>query len=185
MTMINIGCGRDFRRGWLNIDGNYPYDIPEGISYCEWDLRFGLPEQAQNVSKVLSSHLIEHLTPEDNIKLFTSCYERMVEGGVIYLEIPDFVSTIKAYLNGDWEYFNHPAIMSFCKDKNLASLLDYALHQRVDGSPEHIAFVDASYAIYMLKQAGFNNPYQTSYWEGVANSDDLRRRYSIYVQAVK
>ena len=182
---INLGCGRDLRKGWLNIDGNYPPGPSSGVDYLEHDLRHGLPSQVKDVSIVFMSHLNEHLTIEDNIKLFKECHKRMVIGGSMFIELPDFVSCIKAYLVKDMEYFKHPAIMHFYKGFNMASLLDYALHQKVNGQPDHISFIDAEYMLYMLREAGFTQAHQTKYCPGISNPDPVRIKYSIYFEAVR
>lgn len=182
---VNLGCGRDLRPGWVNIDGNYPMDIPSGINYVEHNLKFGLPPQIRDISIAFQSHVAEHLTWEDNIILFRDCYNKMLPGGSLFIELPDFVTTIQAYLNKDWEYFNVPAIMHFCKGRTLSSLLDYALHQKVKGHPEHISFIDTEAMILILRQAGFSTIHQTKFCPGISNPDPLRIRYSIYFEAIK
>lgn len=178
---VNIGCGRDIRRGWLNVD---ILDINDP-DYIKWDLRKGLPTQIRKASLIFQSHVIEHLTWEESINLYSQCRESLIQGGVLFLEIPDFVSTIRAYMEGDWSYFEDPAIMAFCKGNTLASLLDYALHQKVNGSPEHISFIDTDAVFYILQKAGFTKIAQTDYRPGVSNPDPLRRKYSIYFEATK
>ncbi len=185
LTRINLGAGADLRKGWLNIDANYPVNVPAGVAYLEWDLRHGLPPEVVNVSQVFFSHLNEHLDIDANIKLLRECHRRMIPGGSLFIELPDFVSAIRAYLDKDWEYFRHPAIMHFCRGFNIASLLDYALHQRVNGQPEHISFIDAEYMLYLLNQAGFAQAYQTKFCPGISNPDPLRIKYSIYFEAIK
>lgn len=182
---VNLGSGRDLRPGWINIDGDYPFDISEGIEYIEHNLSYGLPDQVNNISIAFGSHINEHLDWQDNITMLKSCYNKMLPGGSLFIELPDFVSVIKAYLDKDWSYFNHPAIMHFCKGNTLSSLVDYALHQKTRGLPEHISFIDVEAMIYILKQAGFTQIHQTKFCHGISNPDPLRIRYSIYFEAIK
>lgn len=180
-TRINVGSGSNLKQDWINID---QLDIVDP-NYMKWDLRKGLPPQINNVSQISLSHVNEHLSIEDNIKLMRDCFTKLVPGGSLFIELPDFVSVIKAYLVKDWTYFHHPAIMHFCRGFNIASLLDYALHQRVDGVPEHITFLDAEYMEYILHEAGFKTVHHTKYCPGISNPDPLRIKYSIYLEAIK
>ena len=182
---LNLACGRDLRYGWVNIDMLPPLNIPAGVDYVQHDLRKGLPDQFRSVNMITMSHVSEHLTTEDNITLLRHCYKRMVPGGSLFIELPDFVSVIKAYLDKDWNYFRHPAIMHFCKDRMMGTLLDYALHQRVNGIPEHITFIDSEIMIYILREAGFTTIHETKFCPGISNPDPLRIKYSLYFEAIK
>lgn len=200
MTLkVNLGCGSDIRKGWMNVDifpnpnlrnvipsgGGPDFNVKEIPNYFQWDLSTGLPKSLKDVTIFSSSHFFEHLTINQGIPLMTHCYNKLLPGGVFYAEIPDFVSTLKAYLSKDWKYFNHPAILHFTPNRILAEIVDYALHQRVNDKPEHVSFLDSELFIHMLKTAGFSNVFQCEFDEELGNPDPLRRKYSIYFKAIK
>jgi predicted SAM-dependent methyltransferase len=178
---VNLGCGREIKKGWVNIDvidQRHP-------DYLKHDLSLGLPEHIVNVKVFSSSHFFEHLTVNQGIGLMSQCHSRLLPGGIFYMEIPDFVSTLRAYLNKDWNYFNHPSILHFAPNKMLGEIVNYALHQVVGEKPEHVSFLDNEMAIHMLKSAGFREAYKTTFNSEYGNANPLRIKYSSYFIGIK
>lgn len=55
---LNVGCGRDTRDDWVNID---VYDAPGVDVVCDLDDHPKLPFDNDTVDEIYASHLIEHL----------------------------------------------------------------------------------------------------------------------------
>jgi SAM-dependent methyltransferase len=55
---LNLGCGRDIRDGWVNVDS---YELPGVDVVCDLDDHPKLPYDDNTVDEVYASHLIEHL----------------------------------------------------------------------------------------------------------------------------
>lgn len=181
---LNLGCGSDIREGWTNID----FLPNKARNYIQHDLRKGLPGIIHGVNFVdiiYMSHLNEHLTPEENLHLLRDCHEVIKDNGVLHIELPDFRRTIEAYLNGDHEYFNHPAIKAFAPDGLLGQNLDYALHQRVHGKPEHVTFIDSQIMTMWLNKVGFRDVFLVPFNPHININNELRKRYSLYFEAHK
>jgi predicted SAM-dependent methyltransferase len=62
-TMLNIGCGTDYKDGWINIDNNSDNNI-EKLD-LNWDLRNPLPYKRNSVDFIFNEHFVEHLTVEE------------------------------------------------------------------------------------------------------------------------
>ena len=64
---LNLGCGRDLRRGWVNLDSapRALLEVPEGVEYVQFDLddcgSAPLPFSEDHFDVVEASHLIEHV----------------------------------------------------------------------------------------------------------------------------
>jgi predicted SAM-dependent methyltransferase len=78
---LNIGCGTDYKKGWLNIDNNSDDNI-EKLD-LNWDLREKLPFDDESVDFVFSEHFFEHLTPEEGKKTINDLMDLLKPGGVM------------------------------------------------------------------------------------------------------
>jgi SAM-dependent methyltransferase len=58
MTRLNLGCGRDIKDGWVNVDS---WDGPGVDVVCDLDDHPKLPYDDGSVDEFYCSHLIEHL----------------------------------------------------------------------------------------------------------------------------
>src|SRR5579863_148355 len=63
---LNIGCGTDYKKGWINIDNNSDENIKK--LDLNWDLRNPLPFKDNSVDFIFNEHFIEHLTVEEGLK---------------------------------------------------------------------------------------------------------------------
>lgn len=84
---INIGCGGDLKRFWINCDlepvnkSVKRLDITE-LSDLDW-LR------QQNATLINSDHVIGYLTIGQAQSFFNACYQGLRIGGMLTLEFPD------------------------------------------------------------------------------------------------
>lgn len=80
---LNLGCGRDVRPGWVNVD-LHPAN-PEVI-------RAELPElpfRDGSADEVLLSHVLEHFGFADGLRLTQEIFRVLRPGGVATIEVPD------------------------------------------------------------------------------------------------
>lgn len=108
MNYLNLGCGNRFNPEWVNISftSNSPYVKAH-------DLRKGIPYRDEQFEVVYHSHLLEHLSKEDGIKLMDECFRVLKHGGIIRVVVPDLESIALIYLNSlqkaldggsDWQH---------------------------------------------------------------------------------
>jgi len=91
--LLNIGCGPTFHPHWVNID--LVSTSPHVLSY---DIRKGLPYPDDYFDACYSSHLIEHLTPEEARKLLAEVSRVLKPQGVVRVVVPDLEMIARIYL---------------------------------------------------------------------------------------
>lgn len=100
-VMLNVGCGTDYKEGWINIDNNSDENI-EKLD-LNWDLRNPLPFKDNSVDFIFNEHLIEHLTVEEGQAAIKDMMRTLKPGGVLRIATPDLEECVKLYLNKNWK----------------------------------------------------------------------------------
>lgn len=102
MSKLNIGCGKDIRRGienWVNADY---HKLPGVDMVC--NIRKPLPFKDNEFEFVLCSHIIEHITPEEKIPVITELWRITKAGGRIEIMCPNYT---------DMNAYTDPTHLSF------------------------------------------------------------------------
>lgn len=85
MSKLNLGCGRDYRDGWINLDFN------RGVKadiYC--DFSSGLPFPDNAIDEILLDNVLEH-TPRDRYFRFLEEMHRVCRAGArIIIYVPHY-----------------------------------------------------------------------------------------------
>jgi predicted SAM-dependent methyltransferase len=113
MKSLNLGCGNDYREGWVNVDvGNCKKDVEHNLE------NFPYPFQDSEFSTVLMQHCIEHISRENFPKCVRELHRVTAAGGKIYISAPYYLSrnaftdfTHKNFMTEEsFAYFdkNHP-----------------------------------------------------------------------------
>lgn len=95
--MLNIGCGTDYKKGWINIDNNSESNVDK--LDLNWDLRNPLPFNDGTVDYIFSEHFFEHLTVEEAQPVFKDLMRVLKPGGVMRIAMPDLEAVVDTYLN--------------------------------------------------------------------------------------
>lgn len=96
---LNVGCGTDYKKGWVNIDNNSDNNIEDGRLDLNWDLRNPLPFPENSVDYIFNEHFIEHLTVEEGQTAVRDFMRVLKPGGVLRMATPDLEVTIDKYIN--------------------------------------------------------------------------------------
>lgn len=81
---LDLGCGNNKKEGYIGID----IDKYEGVTHA-LDLRKDkLPYEDKSVSAVYASHFLEHLTFEENLRLFNEVYRVLKPEGIFEIIVP-------------------------------------------------------------------------------------------------
>lgn len=96
-VMLNVGCGKDYKDGWINIDNNSDNNI-EKLD-LNWDLTNPLPFPDKSVDFIFNEHFIEHLTVEEGQAAIKDLMRVLKSGGVMRIATPDLEVTVHKYLN--------------------------------------------------------------------------------------
>jgi predicted SAM-dependent methyltransferase len=94
MRLLNIGCGRVAHPAWINYDLEQVSDCPHVRVH---DLRTGIPEADGSIDAVYSSHVLEHLTPEEAIPFLAEQRRVLKPGGVLRIVVPDLEAICRNY----------------------------------------------------------------------------------------
>jgi predicted SAM-dependent methyltransferase len=94
---LNVGCGTDYKEGWINIDNNSDENI-EKLD-LNWDLRNPLPFPDNSVDFIFNEHFIEHLTVEEGQAAIKDLMRVLKPKGVMRMATPDLEVTIDKYIN--------------------------------------------------------------------------------------
>ena len=82
--LINVGCGSDYRKGWVNIDNNPKYEVD---LCCEADK---IPLKDGCASYILASHILEHT--KDTVRTMSEWHRLLMDGGVLEVVVPHYNS---------------------------------------------------------------------------------------------
>lgn len=89
---LNLGCGYDYRSGWVNADID-PSTHPDIIL----DLQQKLPFNNSSVTQILLQDVLEHLTKEQAQILLVECYRVLSDKGLILIRIPNVYQIIDQF----------------------------------------------------------------------------------------
>jgi predicted SAM-dependent methyltransferase len=109
---LNLGCGTDYKNGWINIDNNSDNNIDK--MDLNWDLTQPLPFNDNSVDFIFHEHFIEHLTVEEGQASIKDCLRVLKKGGVLRMATPDLEVTVDKYINVPLD--KDPAIKKFKLD---------------------------------------------------------------------
>lgn len=89
---LNIGCGRQIKEGYINID-RY---VMDGSTLRADSLQ--LPFANNTVDEIICIHQLEHLRYQDVVPGVKEWYRVLRKGGKILVEVPDFEWCAKKWL---------------------------------------------------------------------------------------
>lgn len=111
-VMLNVGCGTDYKQGWINIDNNSDHNIKK--LDLNWDLRYQLPFPNNSVDFIYNEHFLEHLEVAEGIKAIKDFMRILKPNGILRVAMPDLKNTVAMYLDLNWK--NDPVIKKFGLD---------------------------------------------------------------------
>lgn len=86
---LNLGCGEDFREGFVNID-NRDLEPPPGIKFLQADiLQYLQSLESGSVQYVHLQDIIEHFVKDDAIQILREIFRVLDTNGDICVRAPD------------------------------------------------------------------------------------------------
>jgi len=98
---LNLGCGRNTKQGWVNID------LVERENKLDliYDFSKGLPFEENSCSYIYHEHVLEHLNWRNGKEFLRECFKCLGQGGKLRLSYPDYKGFFTAYVDNDTKYF--------------------------------------------------------------------------------
>jgi predicted SAM-dependent methyltransferase len=103
LRRLNWGCGTEPEPGWINSD----IKAAPGID-LSCDILDGLPLEDGSIDYIVSIHALPELRYPDIVPALTELRRVLAPGGVLRLALPDLDRGIRAYIEGDRDYFLVP-----------------------------------------------------------------------------
>jgi SAM-dependent methyltransferase len=88
MKKLNLGCGRDIRKGWVNLDAVRlaGVDVVRDFNRIPWPFRAG------EFDEVLCQDVLEHA--DDVLAVLGEIHRVLKPGGIVRIRVPHFTSAI-------------------------------------------------------------------------------------------
>jgi predicted SAM-dependent methyltransferase len=128
MKLLNIGCGACCHPDWINID--LTSKAPGVIVH---DLTKGLPYPADSIDVCYSSHVLEHLRPEEAEAFLSEQRRVLKKGGIIRVVAPDLEQICRLYLQYLDQVKAGNLAAEFQYDYSLLELFDQTTRERSGG----------------------------------------------------
>jgi SAM-dependent methyltransferase len=81
---LNIGCGKEFLKGWENTDR---FPMSKEVKMLDVT-KFPLPYKNSSISRIRLRNIIEHIPIPDQLKLFEDMYRITKHEGTIWIRVP-------------------------------------------------------------------------------------------------
>jgi len=93
LSYLNAGCGDTYSVDWNNVDRKRR---PHVVYH---DLRKPLPYSDNTFDAVYSSHVLEHLEPEEGDRFLGELFRTCRPGGICRIVVPDYEQVCREYLH--------------------------------------------------------------------------------------
>lgn len=171
--MVEVGAGNKAgAHGWITIDMTARCDV-------YWDLRRGLPFPDGSVSRIYSSHFLEHLSYPEAQVFLDECLRAMKPGGTFSVCVPNARIYLEAYVRGTNLDERHFGYKRAFHGTSRIEYVNYTAY--MDG--EHKYMFDEENLIAILRARGFQRPRLRAFDPSLDDKD--RDFESIYAEAEK
>lgn len=209
---LHLGCGSFVAAGWENIDKSWGVRLarvrglrralatvgvlsqaqatavfPEGI--VRMDVRRGLSYADGSASAVYTSHMIEHMSRWQALRLLGECRRVLEPGGIIRMATPDLRALVDEYVGGKAAQGPTPAD-SFMKQLETFREEDGNVVRRLISrtmTAPHQWLYDEESLVHLLEEAGFSSARGRDFVDsGIIEIEVLEQRPgSLFVEATR
>ena len=174
---LHWGCGSWTVPGWINSDQKEGPGID-----ISCDIRDGLPLETDSIDYAVSIHALPEVPYPDLVPVLRELRRVLIPGGLLRLGLPDLDKGIRAYLEGDRDYFLIP-------DEEVQTLGGKFVVQLIWYGYSRTLFT-SDFIEELLRKAGFGRVSHCRFKEtvgpfaGIVELDN-RERESLFVEAFK
>ena len=105
MKTLNLGCGKNIVKGWINVDMLPEADIHINLSYFPW------PWEDESIDSINASHIMEHFV--DHEKFISECYRILKKGGMMRLALPHSSSVSSVGCMGHYRTYSYSSMNDY------------------------------------------------------------------------
>jgi len=112
MVQLNLGCGKDYRDGWVNVDFNREVrtDVYAHFSH-------GLPFKDNTVDAVLMDHVLEHVRQDDYFAFLEELCRVCKPSARIRIYVPHYTGQTALKHPAHYMYFGVGSFDPFSEDE--------------------------------------------------------------------
>jgi SAM-dependent methyltransferase len=174
---LNWGCGSEPSPGWINSDRKQAPGID-----LSCDILDGLPLDDDSIDYAVSIHALPELPLEHLVPALRELKRVLRPGGVLRLVLPDLERGVRAYLDGDRDYFLVPDDDARSLGGKLVTHLLWYGYTR--------SLFTADFIEELLRKAGFDEIVHCGFMETSSRFAEIveldnRERESLFVEAIK
>lgn len=97
---VNLGCGLDFREGWLNVDVRPLYPGNAGFLCCDLaDVDEHIEDES--VEEIVAQDVLEFVPWRQLDGVLVTLWKKLRLGGVLFIRVPDLKAAVSAYSAGE------------------------------------------------------------------------------------
>ena len=179
---LHLGCGPKYLPGFVNIDANPLRKIDLWL-----DVRNGLPYRSESVDSIYSTHVLEHLFPDELKNALCECVRVLKIGGGVRIVVPSLSNAILAYNQKKVAWFSDQFPRHY---ESLGGRFSNFIF--CDG--QHRTAFDSDYMREMLSSVGFSEVVEVRegesrlYGTNVPSyelNDGSNLPHSLYIEAFK
>ena len=174
---LNIGCGQNYKKGWVNIDLSQKVDL-------SLDMREPIPLSNGSASLIYSEHFFQYLDyPRDAKQFLSESYRLLEPGGIFSIGVPNTQWPMMDYAGvGDGKYLETAEAERWHPQEWVSTFLDHInYHFRQNG--EHRYAYDFETLRHVMEDVGFVNVREREF-NSTLNSPK-RRLGTLYVEGSK
>ena len=117
---LNLGCGSDYRDGYLNVDFRDDVRIDQK---CDLS-RFPWPFPNQFADEILMLDFLEHFPYAQTSRILLECYRILKPGGTVAIQVPDAEHLAMA-LTGNGPYLCNKCGTSMCDQETSKTVNEF------------------------------------------------------------
>lgn len=97
---INLGCGMDVRRGFVNVDRNPQGDMPTDL-YRQGDIgSLDWLTEDRTVDEIVAANVVQYLKTSQVQEAIANWANKLASGGLLKILVPDCYTVAKAFYQG-------------------------------------------------------------------------------------
>ena len=178
---LHLGCGPKYLEGFVNIDANPLRKIDLWL-----DVRNGLPFRSESVDSIYSTHVLEHLYPDELKNVLCECARVLKRGCGTRIVVPSLSNAILAY--------NQKKVAWFSQFPRHYESLGGRFSNFIFCDGQHRTAFDSDYMREMLNSVGFSEVMQVREGESRLYGADVpsyeledgsNLPHSLYIEAFK